>query len=815
MKLFAINQIEHTMYIRLTKASCFFLLLILMSSCTFFSKNALDNQYGKQDPSKRYIYARTSAAQVLPSSPSVQNPDYHRDIKPIIDSRCVVCHGCYDAPCQLKLSAFEGLERGANKDLIYDGARLFPARPTRLFVDAQTPLQWREKIFYPVLNERKSSEQANQQASVLYRMLQLKQAHPLPKGNTLPDSFDFSLARKQYCPKIEEMDHFEKKHPLWGMPYGLPAISDQEFSRLSLWLTQGTPYTAPASLPATYRQEITLWESFFNQPDNKSRLMSRYIYEHLFIANLYFDALNTNTLYVNSPSDQPHFRLVRSTTPSGEAINIIPSRRPYDDPGNEIFYYRLQKVGSTLLSKTHLPYALNAKRMQLYQTLFLQADYQVTRLPSYDLAVASNPFIAFKDLPVQSRYRFLLEEAQFTIMGFIKGAVCRGQVALNVINDRFWVFFVNPDSQEVIHDSEFLARESINLHLPAESGNTAFPLTNWRRYSKMQNNYLKAKTAYLENLSQEGEPLDMSLVWNGDQQNQNAALTVFRHFDSASVVKGLVGETPKTAWLIGYPLLERIHYLLVAGFDVYGSVSHQLLTRLYMDFLRMEGEFNFLMLLPEKTRVSEREHWYRGASEQVKNYVYSSGEHYLHESAIPYQSNTPKKEFFDLVKKHLGKALDFRYQLDNSESATLLKKLSELEGVPATLLPQIAFLSLEGQDKLEVFTLISNDAHSNISTLFSESKNRLPDEDTLTIVPGFVGAYPNVFFHFNQSRLPAFVDAVSQLKTEQDYHQLVNRFAVKRNNIGFWQHSDELHRQYKIYAPLEAGLLDYNRLENR
>ena len=42
-------------------------------------------------------------------------------------------------------------------------------------------------------------------------------------------------------------------------------------------------------------------------------------------------------------------------------------------------------------------------------------------------------------LPVRSRYRFMLEEAQFTLMGFIKGPVCRGQVALDVIEDRFWI----------------------------------------------------------------------------------------------------------------------------------------------------------------------------------------------------------------------------------------------------------------------------------------------------------------------------------------------------------------------------------------
>ena len=96
---------------------------------------------------------------------------------------------------------------------------------------------------------------------------------------------------------------------------------------------------------------------------------------------------------------------------------------------------------------------------------------------------------------------------------------------------------------------------------------------------------------------------------DGDGTNRNAGLTVFRHFDSATVVQGFVGGSPETAWIVGYPLLERIHYLLVAGYDVYGRVGHQLTTRLYMDFLRMEGESNFLALLPMASRDGVRDQW--------------------------------------------------------------------------------------------------------------------------------------------------------------------------------------------------------------
>ncbi len=67
-------------------------------------------------------------------------------------------------------------------------------------------------------------------------------------------------------------------------------------------------------------------------------------------------------------------------------------------------------------------------------------------------------------------------------------------------------------------------------------------------------------------------------MWAG---NDNALLSIFRHFDSASVTKGLIGEVPQTMWLFDYPLLERTYYQLAVNFDVFGNVSHQAQTRLY------------------------------------------------------------------------------------------------------------------------------------------------------------------------------------------------------------------------------------------
>ncbi|WP_205504903.1 fatty acid cis/trans isomerase, partial [Pseudomonas viridiflava] len=82
----------------------------------------------------------------------------------------------------------------------------------------------------------------------------------------------------------------------------------------------------------------------------------------------------------------------------------------------------------------------------------------------------------------------------------------------------------------------------------------------------------------------------------------NALLTVFRHFDSASVTKGLIGDVPHSMWLFDYPLLERTYYQLAVNFDVYGNVSHQAQTRLYFDLIRNGAEINFLRLMPADLR---------------------------------------------------------------------------------------------------------------------------------------------------------------------------------------------------------------------
>ena len=120
-------------------------------------------------------------------------------VKPVLDQRCVVCHGCVDAPCQLKLSSYEGITRGANRQRVYDGARLLGAPPTRLFIDAQTTSEWRTKGFHAVLAENAKTPEEELEQSTLYQLLRLKQLNPQPRTGMLPSSMDISLDREQVC----------------------------------------------------------------------------------------------------------------------------------------------------------------------------------------------------------------------------------------------------------------------------------------------------------------------------------------------------------------------------------------------------------------------------------------------------------------------------------------------------------------------------------------------------------------------------------------------------------------------------------------
>ena len=246
--------------------------------------------------------------------------DYLAEVKPLLDKRCTVCHSCYNSPCQLKLDSFEGADRGATKRAIYNASRLSSMDPTRLFTDAQSTGEWRKKEFFSVTD---STVSGGLNDSIMIQLLSHKMNNPKSTGEYRPEADDLTCSENR-----EELGGYLEKHPNRGMPFGFPPLKQEEFETVAGWLVQGAKGPSAArqlelvTPKSSDARAIEQWEAFLNQGDPKHAVTARYLYEHLFLAHLKFGT-PTNEFY----------ELVRSKTPPGRPIDLIPSVRPYDDPG--------------------------------------------------------------------------------------------------------------------------------------------------------------------------------------------------------------------------------------------------------------------------------------------------------------------------------------------------------------------------------------------------------------------------------------------------------------------------------------------------
>ena len=476
-------------------------------------------------------------------------------------------------------------------------------------------------------------------------------------------------------------------------------------------------------------------------------------------------------------------------------MDEIPTVRAFDDPGISKFYYRLKYVKSSIVDKSHVIYALSDKRIKRYKELFLQQSYEVKVLPSYLPEIAANPMRAFEDLPVKSRYMFLLDDSRFFIEGFIKGPVCRGQVALNVIEDNFWVLFSDPEKLVINNSNHYMDQLAEQLNLPAEKGNNLNIFSIWTTYWQAQHQYMLKKQEYFKQMARMDLEKSMQYIWNGKNglDENNKALTVFRHFDSATVKQGLLGQYPETTWLLDYPLLERIHYLLVAGYDVYGNIGHQAQTRIYMDFLRMEGENGFLAYLPVSQRRQIRDSWYEGIRGDIKKFFEQPDEWLDTQVVFGYTQQDTQRELYETIEHYLNIEPDDINRCDdgcqkNKQKSQLeksIQSLSELKGDTLSVLPDISLLKIEGLDKSQVYTLIYNKAYKNISFILESVEGRSRELDTLTVYKGVLGAYPNFFFKVKYDQIDQFVSVMKNLKTARDRRCFYRKVWYSKNIIKF------------------------------
>ncbi len=735
------------------------------------------------------------------------DPAYASTVQPIFDRRCVVCHSCFDAPCQLNLQSFEGLDRGANVTRVYEPSRLEAIHPTRMFQDAQSTTEWQERFgFFPVV-KRESAAAGAPEGSLLWRLIEQRRRAPI--------AVSVDVDRRPVCPsQLSAVDAELRSDPGKGMPYGFPPLQDVEARSIERWLRDGAGGPPARETTDASRSAIAQWEAFLNASDSKTRIVARYVYEHLFLAHLAFD---------RAPGEW--FRLVRSRTESPWPIDEMATVRPYDDPGASRVFYRFRRVVETIVEKTHAAYLLGDAKLARLRHIFFDAEWseRTPRFPSYDVAVAANPFVAFASIPAAARYQFLLDDAYYHVETFIHGPVCKGQVALNVIDEHFLIFFLAPSADLTITHPEFLRSVTSDLAVPALGGDGLEAA--YARFKLHDLAYLRHRSKLLLDVARSGH--SMTDIWDGDGTNPGAVLTVYRHFDSASVVYGAVGGVPKTAWVLDYPIFERLYYDLVAGFDVFGSLIHQVSTRRYMNLLRIEAESSFLGFLPVSQRRAVRDSWYRpvGVSDivDVLDPAYSEPE-----TQVAYSDPTHAKN--ELVRRLVTERLprevvrarepvqwdDVAISGDDAASRfeRAARRIVRTADPFVGVFPDATLVRLRtGTRDDAIYTIVRNKEHLNIDFMFFEDAERAPAEDTLHVVRGVAASRPNLFLVVDDPE--GFVTDVAALgEGDATWSRFLDRYGVRRRNAEFWAASDFFNDRYEQLDPTAAGILDLSRYTN-
>ncbi|MCF5724928.1 fatty acid cis/trans isomerase [Pseudomonas syringae] len=747
-----------------------------------------------------------STAQAQDSVPGLS---YTRDIQPIFTEKCVACHACYDSACQLNLGSADGAARGASKMPVYDGERSQAAPTTRLFYDAFGKQAWQQKGFYSVLDAQGS------QAALMARMLELGHSAPLQPNAKLPENIVLGLNRQNMCTTPGEFNAYAGTHPKEGMPLAVTGLTDQQYQTLQRWLASGAPIDEQGLAPSAKEAlQVQQWENLFNQPGARESLVARWLFEHLFLAHIYFE------------NGEPghYFQWVRSRTPSGQPIDLIATRRPNDDPGTQV-YYRLWPVQGVIVHKTHITYPFSAAKMARIKELFYAGNWQVDALPGYGPGRRANPFETFEAIPAKARYQFMLDNAEYFVRTFIRGPVCRGQIATDVIRDNFWTLFQDPDHDLYITDARYRGQATPLLAMPGQNDDVGSVLSLWLAYRDKRNAYEALRR---DNYADLPAP-SWSSLWAG---NDNALLSIFRHFDSASVTKGLIGEVPQTMWLFDYPLLERTYYQLAVNFDVFGNVSHQAQTRLYFDLIRNGAEQNFLRLMPADSREDFMDDWYQNSG-KLKLWLDYEAIDDDKATGMHLMEQDPKRDFANQLLTRYG-ALNASPDPINRCTGAYCSRdgidpalqdaeqaLSRLTSRPAAglkvidQLPEATMLRIETtRGKRVVYSMLRNRAHSNVAFLLGEAYRYQPGLDTVTIYPGVLSSYPNFMFNIPAREVPEFVAQMEQAKDADRFEKIVDRWGVRRSHPLFWQYFHDLSQYIHETTPVEEGVLDMNRYEN-
>lgn len=751
--------------------------------------------------------------------------DHYLDrVQPVLAARCVACHSCTAAPCQLNLTSFETLSRGASQSKPYGGhVKAMPEGPTR-YADALSIEAWRKKGFYSVL-------EPDPKSSLFSQAL---------KGTALKDESDWQAARAHLsseafvCPTDPgNWTRTLSKTKVARMPAGMPQLSAHEASILESWMDKGArgPDAEAARILAQPEggspraaQVIQSWEAFLNQDAPREQLVGRYVYEHAFLARWHFREV---------PGE--FYEIVRSETPPGTPIKQIVTDWIQDAPKVRP-YYRLRRISRIIDARQHALWDLDGAALARLKQLFFGSPWTLATLPGYE---SINPFVTFQAIPVKARSAFMRENSRMLYQSYAKGPICVGPLATYAVDEHFWIWFLNDDADPSVLNPTLGLKDYTSFYDrrrgSAEAGGSDGSFI-WNDHD-----YYNAFVREFRKLRPGGLSLDD--VWKGDSANPNAWLTVFRSEISTNVHTGVeasMGGLPVSAWLMSYANFERMYYNGAAQFAYWGSAKHKIESFNHQIMTRTEAEDLFLTLLKASERNRLRAAWNGSFPERFSKT--SWGEIFnprrwlraeLHEMPDSAQMRPTLADLATEQWKRTGekvrgpedslngwpRAQAAQASEGGAESRDTIESLfssltrrSAKEVAFPRFLPNQSFVRI---GRNAVYTLLTNRGYRRDKLALMEKASRRPEEDELVVIRGLVGATPEIFFDVPEGQTAAFVKDLKGLKSPEDWSALRMRWGLKREDPAFWTHYDWFVNFAFAQNPKEAGVLDLNYYDLR
>lgn len=739
---------------------------------------------------------------------------FTRDVKPILDTKCVSCHACYDAPGQLDLRSVAGIVRGAVKLDPY-APRTTPVAPTFVWNSKNTLDDWRKLGFFSVVEGGAKS--------IMARMLKLGHDNPVKSNERFPDGIKIDpFERKFYFPNSFEIDAYVAQKPQEGMPLAVAGLTAAEYKTLMQWLEEGAKFDHKPAVPSEVdRAMIGKWEAFLNGDDLRTKLMARYIFEHVYLVTFLFE----------ENKDANFYTLVRSSTPPGQPVVPVKQHVANGPVEEGKFYYRFMLLDQTRCVKnTRLQMVVNDKKLNRWKQIFSAESWNATTLPGYTDEERYDILGIFRQIPPKTRYKFLLDNTWYIRGAIVHGPSCHGNQAIGSVQDQSWHMYENPETSLYVNDPEFRAQVDPLLSFYINANRIQDALITRHEYVQRRKLFMKARMDREKKL---GIETRMSDIWRGEDDDDVPLVTVYRHQTDAYTLdkKVAAGDYPKTSWVSDLPILEQAYYTAVTNYDLFSSSDHWTWVREIFGLARIEAETNLLRFIPPAYRKATFLSWYKGplSAERLRAEMPVFNPEDTIPTAIKYTSGDPMREFYEKLLAYLGDRVISADPINRpdakspSDPVTLaMRKIVDAsrDTGPAwrkfkSLIPESAFLRIDrnGRDPL-IYTMTRDrwyDTKAFISTTLQEED---PSKGRVSILEGVQTAYPKFMFRIPESEVDTFAAALVNADTREALTKVVERWGVRRSSPDFWANLEVVKAHVLRKDPTRAGVFDVNRYEN-